>query len=167
MLAGTVFFFLRILQIITLIPIWGILAWFVDKANDQGLTPPDTVLCLFVVAVLATVWALATLFLFHRSRFTDLWVAIVDICVFGVLIAGVVLLGRVAENTDCVNGWSSGGWLYWNGGVRVDRTCSMYKAAWGLGILNVLLFFATAVMAGMIWRRGRGATVGERRGRYW
>ncbi|KAI5838851.1 hypothetical protein DFP73DRAFT_248672 [Morchella snyderi] len=167
MLAGTVFFFLRLLQIITLIPIWGILSWFVHQSDVRGLTSPDWVLCLFVVSLLATVWALGTLFLFHRSRFTDLWVAIVDLCFFGVLIAGVVLLGRVAENTDCVGGWSSVGWAYWNVGVRVDRTCSMYKAAWGLGILDVLLFFVTAVMAGLIWRRGRNATVGERRGRYW
>ncbi|KAH8152674.1 uncharacterized protein LAJ45_03515 [Morchella importuna] len=167
MLAGTIFFFLRILQIITLIPIWGILAWFVHQADERGLTAPDTVLCLFVVAILATAWALVTLFLFHRGRFTDLWVAVVDLCFFGVLIAGVVLLGRVAENTDCVGAWSNAGWGNWNVGVRVDRTCSMYKAAWGLGILNVLLFFFTAVMAGMIWRRGRDATVGERRGRYW
>lgn len=158
MLAGTAFFFLRILQILTLIPTWGILAYFVDQYSETNSAAPDTILCLFVVAILATVWALATLFMFTGRRYTELWVSIIDLCFFGVLIAGVVLLAPLAENTDCVQGFAgNGGW-----GMTWEKSCMMYKAAWALGILNIILFFITAVLAAVIWRHGRDLAYTDR-----
>lgn len=163
MLAGTAFFALRVLQILTLIPAWGMLAFFVNQYSQANSATPEGILCLFVVAILATAWALVTLFMFHTQRFTELWVAVIDLCFFAVLIAGVALLAPWAENTDCVQGgW---GWGYVN--VTWQKQCMMFKASWAFGIINVILFFFTACIAAFIWRRARNVVYTDRsRGRY-
>jgi len=145
---GTFFTLLRILEILTLIPIWGILAYFVSKHPSIENTAFSDILCLFIVAILATVWAIATISLFYR-RHLPIWAAIIDLCFFGVLIAGVALLAPFIPNADCVGidwgyGYTNG---YWS------RDCSMYKAAYALGIMNIIMFFFTAVLAAWIWRR--------------
>lgn len=147
MLGGTAFFILRVFQIVTLIPTWGMLAYFVDKSTKASATPPDSILCLFIVALLATVWAVFTLSSYTR-RLTELWIAVIDLCFFGVLIAGVVLLAPEAENRDCVHG--NVGWGYIN--ISWKKECSMIKASWALGIMNVIMFFLTACIAAHTYR---------------
>lgn len=148
MLGGTAFLLLRILEIVTLIPIWGMLAYFVDQYTKASSTPPDSILCLFIVALLATVWAVLTLSPYSGRRLTELWIAVIDLCFFGVLIAGVVLLAPLADKRDCVQG--DMGWGYVN--VTWKKECSMYKASWALGIINVIMFFFTACIAAHTYR---------------
>ncbi|RPA91501.1 hypothetical protein L873DRAFT_1831372 [Choiromyces venosus 120613-1] len=151
MWAGTFFALLRILQILTLIPIWGILAYFVNKNPGIENTPLSNILCLFIVAILATAWAIATISLFYR-RHLPMWAAIIDLCFFGALIAGVVLLAPWAQDTNCVGVNWNWGWGYMMSGYW-NKECSMYKAAYALGILNILMFSLTAVLAAWIWRK--------------
>jgi len=169
MLSGTVFFIFRIFELLTLIPIWGILAWFVDAY--QPATPPDRILFLFIVALLATVWALFTLIIYRRLHWTPLYIAVIDLCFFGVFIAGLVLLAPSVKNTDCVN-WRGEGITYNGNGsgsfsagrVTADKQCMMLKSAWGLSILDTILFFLTAVLAAHVWHR-TGVVVYEDRPR--
>ncbi|PUU75095.1 hypothetical protein B9Z19DRAFT_996238 [Tuber borchii] len=152
---GTFFTILRILEILTLIPIWGILAFFVHEHPGIGNTAFSDILCLFIVAIFATVWAVATISLFYR-RNLPMWAAVIDLCFFGVLIAGVVLLAPFVPDADCVGinwgfGYSNGGYGYTDG--YWSKECSMYKAAYALGILNIIMFFFTAVLAAWIWRK--------------
>jgi len=145
---GTFFTLLRILQILTLIPIWGILAYFVDRYPMVENSAFSDILCLFIVAIFATVWAIATISLFYR-RHVPMWAAIIDLCFFGLLIAGVVLLAPFVRNADCVGvNW---GWGY--GDVYWSKECTMYKAVYALGIMNIIMFFFTAVLAAWIWRK--------------
>ncbi|KAG0634713.1 hypothetical protein HOY80DRAFT_507827 [Tuber brumale] len=145
---GAFFTLLRILQILTLVPIWGILAYFVDKYPMVENGVFSDILCLFIVAIFATIWAIATISLFY-SRHVPMWVAVIDLCFFGVLIAGVVLLAPFVRNTDCIGiNW---GWGYADG--YWSRECSMYKAAYALGIMNIIMFFLTAMLAAWIWRK--------------
>lgn len=164
MLGQTAFFILRFLQIITLIPVWGLLAYFVNQYTKASSTPPDTILCLFIVAILATAWALLTISSYSSQHLTELWIAVIDLCFFGVLIAGVVLLAPLAGGKDCVHGSAGRGYV----GLSWNKECSMYKAAWVLGIMNAIMFFLTACLAAHTYRHATqtlysGRTVTTRR----
>jgi len=157
MYSGYLFMGVRIFEIISLIPIWGMLAWFVDLY--QPATPHDYILYPFIVTLLATVWAITTLMMYRSMGWTPIYIAIVDICWFGVLIAGVVLLAPWIRGTDCVR-WEGQSFSLSGSGVNVNtgdltvaKQCMMLKSSWGLAILNIILFFASAVLAWEVWNR--------------
>ncbi|KAI5458254.1 hypothetical protein BGZ63DRAFT_60899 [Mariannaea sp. PMI_226] len=145
----------RIFQIVTLIPTMGMLAWFVDGYNKANALTPISILVLFIVSVIALAWALFTLFSYHRSSANAFFVGIVDILIFGALIAAVYELRGIAD-VDCTSVSKSSDWTYHLGDVTVtgsgydwktDKPCAMLKASWAFGIINVILFFVTALVA--------------------
>ncbi|KAF8244866.1 hypothetical protein K440DRAFT_517080, partial [Wilcoxina mikolae CBS 423.85] len=153
---GSIFHLLRILEILTLIPIWGILSWFINAYYPAQA--PDRILFLFIVSLLATIYAFITLLFYRRHLYTPLYICIVDICFFGLFVAGLVLLAPSVQNTNCVD-WSGGvsGYGAWVN-VAANKQCMMLKSAWGLGIVNAILFVITAVAAWEIWH-GTGVVV--------
>jgi hypothetical protein len=157
MLTAAIFFFLRLVQIVTLIPIWGMLAYFVHQYVKNNQDPPTEILVLFIVSIIATAWALITMIQSRRFGAATLLTAIVDMLIFGAFIAGVYFL-RGVRHADCV------GWLRndqsW--GIRWSKHCTMYKAAWALGIINTVLFFITSLLAAHIYRRGGDRVVREK-----
>ncbi|KAF4594433.1 membrane-associating domain-containing protein [Ophiocordyceps camponoti-floridani] len=92
MIFALVFVCTRIAQIITLIPVMGMLSWFINIFVTANALTPDSLLILFVTSVLALAWAVFTLFSYHRSSANARFVALVDLAIFGTLIAAVVLL---------------------------------------------------------------------------
>ncbi|KAI0399085.1 hypothetical protein F4802DRAFT_603350 [Xylaria palmicola] len=148
----------RFLQIVTLIPTIGILAYFVDGYNKLNALTPTYILVLFIVSVLAGAWAIFTIFSYHRSSANATFVAVVDILFVGAFIGAVYQL-RFLADADCarVTRGSSVdvtlgifGSASLNGvDVSVDKSCAMLKAAFALGILNTIFFFFTAVLACM------------------
>jgi len=163
MIGATVFLFLRLLQIVTLIPIWGMLAYFIDKYSNSNTAPPASILVLFIVAILATVWALLTLFQFKRYSVVSMLIAFIDLLFVGALIAGVWYL-RAVKDADCST-WNGGpvdfdrngnsvsaSWTS-NWGLSIKKHCAMYKAAWALGIVNIILFFFSTLVAAHLYRR--------------
>lgn len=147
----------RILQIITLIPIMGMLAWFVDGFVKNNALTPDAILVLFIVSVLAVAWVIFTLFSYHRSSANAMFVGLVDLGFVGALIAGVWYL-RGISNADCTNVSRGDNWYYRIGDVTVsgpdynwntDKPCAMLKASWALAIMNIIFFFITAMVAFM------------------
>ncbi|KAI8714157.1 hypothetical protein NCS52_01135100 [Fusarium sp. LHS14.1] len=157
MFFALLFVFFRVLQIVTLIPCMGMLAWFVDGFVKQNALTPDSILILFIVSVLALAWALFTLFSYHRSSTNAHFVAFVDILFFGAFIAAVYYL-RYVRYTDCVSIRRNEDWDVTLGDVRVigpnyslvnNKPCSMLKACWAFGIMNIIFFFTTAVVAFM------------------
>ncbi|KAI5844275.1 hypothetical protein BZA05DRAFT_448364 [Tricharina praecox] len=169
MFPGFLFIAVRIFEIISLIPIWGMLAWFVDLY--QPATPPDYILYPFIVALLATIWAIITLLMYRRMGWTPIYIAIVDLCWFGILIGGVVVLAPWVRRTDCVQ-WqgqsavlNAAGMSVTSGDVTVAKQCMMLKSSWGLAILNIILFFASAVLAWEVWHRTGVVVVRPRRSR--
>ncbi|KAM5350617.1 hypothetical protein ACJ41O_007122 [Fusarium nematophilum] len=157
MFFAMIFVFFRILQIVTLIPCMGMLAWFVDGFVRQNALTPDSILILFIVSVLALAWTLFTLFSYHRSSTNALFVGFVDILFFGAFIAAVYFL-RYVRYTDCVSIRRAEDWDLSVGDVRVigpsydlvnNKPCSMLKACWAFGIMNVIFFFVTACVAFM------------------
>ncbi|CRK34066.1 hypothetical protein BN1723_019960, partial [Verticillium longisporum] len=99
----TMFFvFWRILQILTLIPTMGMLAWFVHGFVEANALTPNYILVLFIVSVLALAWAIFTLFSYHRSSTNATMVAIVDLLFVGAFIAAIWYL-RDIRLQSCSN----------------------------------------------------------------
>lgn len=156
MLFAIFFAFWRFLEILTLIPTVGMLAYFVSIYNNANLLTPSYILVLFIVSVLALAWALFTLFSYHRSSSNARFVGIIDLGFVGAFIAGVYYL-RFIKDYDCVN-FSGGRQANISFGIlgsatlntlnlNVNKTCSMLKASWAFGIMNCVFFFFTAVLA--------------------
>lgn len=170
MLGGLLFGFWRICEIVTLIPVLGMLAYFVDGFNDQRQLTPNFILVLFIVSVLACAWATATLFRLSSTRRSAHFVAFIDLAFVGALIAGVYELRGIA-NASCSQFSASTGDIYVNLGpfgyygrqssegaqfdANVNRSCAMLKASWAFGIMNIIFFFITSILALLLRRHER------------
>ena len=172
---------LRVIQVLMLIPAWALLAAIVDHYNRKDTKTPGAITFLFVVALLASVWAFCVLITTVRARNTALWMSFFDIVAMALLIAAVVVLSDIA-NADCVavtwsssvdSGSISGGSSaatdysqeekWWNtrvlrrddlnvsGAFTYRQHCVEVKTAWGLAIANIILFFFTALLAAAIY----------------
>lgn len=147
-LSGFLFLSWRIWEIITLIPIVGMLAWFVNGFVESNALTPTYILVLFIVATLALAWAFFTTISYLRARHDALFVALVDLAFVGALIAGVVELRFIAGadcsdltasiNIDGIRGNSN--WAF-----HINKGCAMLKASFAFGIINIISFFVTFV----------------------
>ena len=177
MLGGLLFRLVRLLEFITLVPIMGMLASFVNLYVNANQLTPNYILVLFIVSVLAVAWALVTGLKVDSVRRNAPFVALIDLGFVAALIVGVWYL-RYITNYDCINlsGGISGqsGSATTSGGVTtivyptidfspfglsVNSTCTMLKASFAFGIINVVLFFTTAMLAVMLHRREKAVVV--------
>ncbi|KAI4605580.1 hypothetical protein J4E83_010573 [Alternaria metachromatica] len=165
--SGLSFIFWRIFQIITLIPALGMLAWFVDWYNSRNLLTPTSILVLFIVSVLGAVWALGTLFLYTRAKHSAKFVAFIDLLFMGAFIGAVYALRGIAD-ADCTNFSRRGAYSADLGiatisgtgfGVDTNRQCAMLKASWAFGIMNIIFFFITSILALLVHRHHRNDRV--------
>jgi len=155
MLFGVFFAFWRFMEIITLIPTMGMLAYFVHIYASADALTPDDILVLFIVSVLALAWAIGTLFTYHRSRNNSRFVAFIDLLFVGAFIGGVYTLRYIASQKCSNLSWGSphtisgeAGSLTVNGlNFSADKQCAMKKAAFAFGIMNIIFFFITSVLA--------------------
>ena len=144
-------------------------AYFVHGYNDAGLLTPSFILVLFIVSILACAWAIATLLRLGSTRRSALFVAFIDLCFVGALIAGVYYL-RGIGNANCA---SFSGAIYINLGIfgvsssagspNVNKNCAMLKASWVFGIMNIIFFFITFVLALFLHRHQQTVVVKETR----
>lgn len=155
-LSGFLFICLRIVEFVTLIPVIGMLSWFVDGFNSSNLLTPNYILVLFIVSVLAGAWALFTLIGYARTRHSGLFVALVDLLFVGALIGGVVELRGIAHE-NCSN-FSAGSFYVSLGpfgeygrqsnspwAASINKPCAMLKASFAFAIMNIIFFFTTFV----------------------
>ncbi|KAI9794292.1 MAG: hypothetical protein M1833_000435 [Piccolia ochrophora] len=163
MISGLFFAFWRWMQIITLIPTLGMLAWFVNGFITRNALTPDYILVLFIVSILGAVWAIYTLLAYHRTKHSAIFVSFIDLCFVGAFIAAVVLLRGIA-NADCSNFDTNRSWTASLGPIVisgtnilpvVNKSCAMLKAAFAFGIMNILFFFFTSILALFIHRRNK------------
>lgn len=134
------------------IPPMGMLAWFVNIFINHNALTPDSILILFILVVLALAWAVFTLFSYHRSSANARFVAFVDLCFMGALIAGVYEMRGIAD-ADCSNPNANSVWFapnhipVPNWGWETGKPCSMLKASWAFAIMNIIFFSTTAIAA--------------------
>ncbi|POR38270.1 Uncharacterized protein TPAR_01544 [Tolypocladium paradoxum] len=147
-----VFVCTRMSQITTLIPVMGMLAWFINVFVAANALAPDAILILFITSVLALAWAVFTLFSYHRSSANARFVALVDLAIFGTLVAAVYQLRGIAD-ADCTDGAAPA--RLWTArlaavpplGWQAAKPCAMLKACWAFAIMNTIFFFTTALAA--------------------
>ncbi|KAF2132047.1 hypothetical protein P153DRAFT_334539 [Dothidotthia symphoricarpi CBS 119687] len=166
-ISSLAFIFWRVMEIITLIPTLGMLAWFVDWYNSRSLLTPTSILVLFIVSVLGAVWAIGTLFLYARAKHSAKFVAFIDLLFVGAFIGAVYVLRGIA-NADC-SGWTTDGTYSTNLGLftvsgnsydwSINRQCAMLKASWAFGIMNCIFFFFTFLLALLVHRHHRNDRV--------
>ncbi|KAF9735265.1 hypothetical protein PMIN06_000652 [Paraphaeosphaeria minitans] len=157
---GISFMFWRVMEIITLIPTMGMLAWFVHWFDSRLLRTPTDILVLFIVSTLAVAWTIGTLFLYSRARHSAGFVAFVDLLFVGAFIGAVYTLRHIAD-ADCSNwtrgdqhgisafGWTASGTFP---SLNVNRQCAMLKASWAFGIMNCIFFAFTFILALLVHR---------------
>ncbi|KAI5803580.1 hypothetical protein DFH27DRAFT_460900, partial [Peziza echinospora] len=176
---------LRVIQVLTLLPAWALLASLISDYNSTHNTDsaPGKIQFLFVVCLLASIWAFCILIAVIRAGNTALWITALDILGAALLIASVVVASDIANRGECVTGGGvvnmggsgttkyyydeNGVWrAYPNDGtgdttvnlrdggwwIQGDGRCSKLKAAWGLAIANIVLFFITAILAAVVSR---------------
>jgi sugar phosphate permease len=129
-------------------------------------------LVLFIVSVLAAAWALATLIRMSSTRRSAMFVAFVDLCFVGALIGGVVeLRGIASENCSHFSTGSFyvslGPFGYFGDNIgsayfNINKTCSMLKASFAFGIMNIIFFFITFILALLLHRHQRDVVVREK-----
>jgi len=135
------------------------LSYFVHIYIENNALTPDSILVLFIVSVLAVVWAIGTLFTYHRSKENSRFVGFVDLLFVGAFIGGVYALRGISTD-NCTklttgNSWTAnlgllGSVTYGGVGLKIDKTCSMLKASWAFGIMNCIFFFITSLLAFMV-----------------
>ncbi|KAH0541270.1 hypothetical protein GP486_008727 [Trichoglossum hirsutum] len=152
----TVFFvFWRLVQIITLIPTLGMLAYLVHGYILNDSITPDYVLVLFISSVLATFWAIYTLFAREHTHHSAYFIAFIDLCFLGTFIASAWEL-RDFANADCSRPAATDVWFVslgplgqlgvyaHNPWANVQKNCAMLKACFAFAIMNTFFWLFTA-----------------------
>ncbi|CAG8255443.1 unnamed protein product [Penicillium salamii] len=172
MIDSVFFIFNRLVEIVFLIPIIGMLAYFVDGYIKANMLTPSYILILFIVSTIAIFWAADTLIRLSTTKRSAIFVACIDLCFFGAFVAAVYQL-RFIANADCAS-WSGGSvWIslgpFGSYGQRtnnplslnVNKTCAMLKASFAIGIMEAVFFFWTAFIAMWLHRTHREVVVKE------
>jgi len=155
------------MEIITLIPTLGMLAYFVHIYASHNALTPDYILILFIVSVLGAVWAIATLFTYHRTKSNALFVSFIDILFVGAFIGSVYEL-RFIAHANCTHISSGQTWDIDFGAVgasitgfhvKTDKVCALLKASFAFGIMNCIFFFITSLLALFVGRGHRDEKV--------
>ncbi|RPB18816.1 hypothetical protein L211DRAFT_843263 [Terfezia boudieri ATCC MYA-4762] len=154
----------RIIQILTLIPAWAVLAAVIEHYNRNNAKTPGAILFLFVVAILASVWAFCVLVTFLRAHNTALWMTFFDVVAMALLIAAVVVVMTNFVNVACIDEvttpeyqssryYTAADEDWWNRQFPSTYRdhCGKVKAAWGLAIANIIFFFITAFLTAIIY----------------
>jgi hypothetical protein len=142
-------------------------AWFVDGFNKYNRLTPSFILVLFIVSILAAAWALATLVRLGSTRRSALFVAFIDLCFVGAFIAAVYYLRNIEDTDTCdrfvgsfiythLGPFGGEGVLAGNSLARdLKKNCSMLFASWVFGIINIITFFITFILALFLHRHHR------------
>ncbi|KAJ5923579.1 hypothetical protein N7454_008824 [Penicillium verhagenii] len=164
---GSIFFiFNRLVEITFLIPIIGIMSYFVHGYLKANMLAPPYILVIFIVSVIAVFWCIDTLIRFSATKRSALFVSFVDLLFMGAFIAGIYEL-RFIANQSCSH-WDGGSvWVSLgpfgeygesiNNGyhLEINKTCAMLKTSFAMGIMEVVFFAWTAFLALFLHSRGQ------------
>ncbi|KAJ5914774.1 hypothetical protein N7504_003657 [Penicillium tannophilum] len=172
MIGSLFFIFNRLVEIVFLIPIIGMMSYFVHGYLKANMLTPAYILVIFIVSVIAVFWAIDTLIRFSATKRSALFVSFLDLCFVGAFIAAVYEL-RFIANQSC---------SHWDGGsvwvslgpfgeygesinndyhLHINKTCAMLKASFAMGIMECVFFAWTAFLALFLHSRSREVVVKE------
>lgn len=146
MIPGILFMIWRTIELIFIIPLIGMLSWFIHGyVNDNELTP-NFVLVLFIVSVLAGVWIVATMLFYWSAKHSGLLLPIIDLGIFGAFIGAVVDLRGIANvNCDSFSPSSPMALQMTPFIYQLGKACNILKACFAFGIIETVFFFITFV----------------------
>jgi len=158
---GTPYIFFRVVQVISLVVCWGILAGIVSLYNSANTPTPGDIVALFTIAILLSVWSFCIIITYLRANNVSYTIAALDLVGMIALIVGVALITNAAYD-ECVNVSVAAAYAGVNQqtfntyltqsslgrvtGANYGSYCGMLRAAWGLGIANIVFFFLTALI---------------------
>ncbi|KAF9883392.1 hypothetical protein FE257_003515 [Aspergillus nanangensis] len=170
MIGSLFFIFNRLVEIVFLIPIIGMLAYFIDGYLKANIITPVYILVLFIVSTIAVFWCFDTLIRHSTTKRSAAFVSFVDLLFFGAFIAGVYQL-RFIATADCAHWRGGSAWVSISsdgihGGrtglsLDVNKSCAMLKSCFALGIMEVVFFFWTSFWALWIYRQSSDVVVKE------
>jgi hypothetical protein len=144
-------------------------AYFVNGFLNANELTPTYILVLFIVSTIAVFWCIDTILRFGSTRRSAVFVAFLDLCFFGAMIAGVYQL-RFIAGANCTS-WNNtttsvslgpfGSIVYTGETPNFNKTCSMLKASFAMGIMEVVFFTITAFFALLIHRHHSDTVVKE------
>lgn len=158
MIPGFLFLSWRIAELIFVVPIVGMLGWFVSGYNSANMLTPTSILVLFIVSCLALGWVFFTILGYSTAKHSGYFLCFIDLCFVGAFIAGVYYL-RGITGTSCGHFTDSNFWLnlgvfgYYGAATGNShakdpkQNCSMLKASFAFGIMEIIFFFVTALLA--------------------
>jgi hypothetical protein len=164
MVFGILFSVARVFELLTMIPVLGIMGWYIHGFAVVNILTPDYILVLFIVSVVAVVWALLTLIAIGSTRRSGIMIGLIDIGVLGGLIAGIYILRGIGTSNCASASWGAididlgpfGVWgESWGSPYAqdIDQNCGLLKAAWALAIINCFLWPFSGLFAILNWER--------------
>jgi hypothetical protein len=172
---GATFLVVRIFQAMSLIAIIGMTANFIAEMVNSGETPPDVLVGVISVTVIAAVYCIFTGILFIDNILPLLLNTVMDGLLLIALIVVAVVVGKPLSYLNCdvvgqlqltgdaydfatslgSNLNENGDYLYWIGTSR--SICLESKSIWGLSIALCILFTFSAICSICLWRQMKAA----------
>ncbi|KAK6360690.1 hypothetical protein TWF730_006821 [Orbilia blumenaviensis] len=136
---GPGYIFFRLVNIVTLIACFAVLAQVMTIFSNSNTSTPQSVVYMFAVGIIGTVWSILILITFIRANNVSITIAFFDFVGMILCIVGVALLTKPAID-ECAAA---------KAGVQneVSRTddvgsvCGLLRAGWGLALANIIFFF--------------------------
>ncbi|EPS35872.1 hypothetical protein H072_10650 [Dactylellina haptotyla CBS 200.50] len=142
---GPGYIFFRLLNIVTLIACFACLAQVMSDYSRSGVGTPESIVYMFAVGILGTVWSILILITFLRANNVSFTICFFDFLGMILCIVGVALLTKPAidecaaakANSDVNNEISRTN--------NVDAICGLLRASWGLALANIIFFFLVCI----------------------
>ncbi|KAK6527941.1 hypothetical protein TWF281_009202 [Arthrobotrys megalospora] len=140
---GPGYIFFRLVNIVTLIACFSVLAQVMTIFSNSHSSTPQSVVYMFAVGIIGTVWSILILITFLRANNVSIAIAFFDFVGMILCIVGVALLTKPAID-ECAAA---------NAGVEneisrsddVGSVCGLLRAGWGLALANIVFFFLCCI----------------------
>ncbi|EGX47346.1 hypothetical protein TWF173_005584 [Orbilia oligospora] len=140
---GPGYIFFRLVNIVTLIACFAVLAQAMSMFSNSNSSTPQSVVFMFAVGIIGTVWSILILITFLRANNVSITIAFFDFVGMILCIVGVALLTKPAID-ECAAA-KAGDQNEISRTDNVGSVCGLLRAGWGLALANIVLFFLCCV----------------------
>ncbi|KAI5851659.1 hypothetical protein DFP73DRAFT_537991 [Morchella snyderi] len=183
---GYIFLASRGLQVASLIAILGISAHLIAAMADAMQKPSSPLIGTLCISIFSLLYTIITLALYYDNQLPAHYAAATDAVFFLALLAMTVVVGKPLAYLSCravgiFAENNTGAYVSVNVGFHAKRAdlyllpmeyaqwvvssvsaCELMKGVWAVGIVVTVLFVASAVCLGFLWKKG-----GARTGKQW
>ncbi|KAK6543132.1 hypothetical protein TWF694_007052 [Orbilia ellipsospora] len=142
---GPGYILFRLLNITTLIACFSCLAQVMSDYTNAQAGAPESVVYMFAVGIIGTVWSILVLVTFIRAHNVSFTICFFDFIGMILCIVGVALLTSPAIDECAAAKVSSNVDNEITKSNNVSGVCGLLRAGWGLALTNIVLFFLVVV----------------------